>query len=268
MKLRYLTIILIMAAAPLRAGLPGSYAIIPNNSNFLIYGQGNDYFVLRQGKYLNREIQKSIERLSSGLRIVTPKDDPAGFAVSENLFKIYREVLQRSINEEDMRNYLNFVDSAVNRDSSIIKRMRLLVMRASNGILSRDDRELIQSEIDQLKREIDMNAKFTQFNKKKIIPRLTTEELGLDRVDVVSNPYNSLRVLDETQTRLLNLRANLGAETNRLELRIKGKRLYYVNLMAAESRMRDLDMAEEITELIKNRVLLKTNYGVLLLRRN
>ncbi len=271
MKIRNIPIILIVvlfAVAPVRAGLPGTYAIIPDNSNFFIYGKGSDYFVLRQGKILNSEIQSSLEKLSSGLRIVTPKDDPAGFAVSENLFKVYREVLQRSLNEEDMRNYLNFVDSAVERDSAVVKRMRLLATRASNGILSTEDRQLIQGEIDQLKREINMNAEFSQFNRKKVIPQLTVEELGLDRVDVVTNPYNSLRILDETQTRLLKLRANLGAEANQLELRIKGKRIYYMKLMAAESRLRDLNMAEEISKLIKNRVLLKTNYGVLLLKRN
>jgi len=245
----------------------GSYIIIPHRSNFIVYGSGSEYFVLRQEKFLNAKIRNNIRKLSSGLRIVTAGDDPAGFAVAEKMRAIIREIEQVSLNEEDLKNYYAFVESAIAQDAEILKRMRVLVLRASGGILSRDDREIIQHEIETLKGAIDMNAAFSQFNTKQVIPMLTTGNLKLHSVDVISNLSGSLDAIDRALARLTKMRSGAGIRSSLMELRIRGRSVYYIGLQHAESRIRDLDIALEVSKLLKNATMLKVPYGLILQRR-
>jgi flagellin len=245
----------------------GSYIIIPHRSNFIVYGKGSEYFILRQEKFLNAKIKSNIKKLSSGLRIVTAEDDPAGFAVAEKMKAIIREIEQLSLNEEDLKNYYAFVESAIAQDADILKRMRVLVLHASGGILSRDDREIIQHEIETLKRAIDMNAAFSQFNTKLVIPMLTTQDLKLHSVDVISNLSGSLDTIDRALARLTKMRSRAGIRSSLMELRIRGRSVYYIALQSAESRIRDLDIAAEVSRLLKNATMLKVPYGLILQRR-
>jgi len=246
------------------SGDPMSYMIMPKASNVVIYGSGSDYFVVRKQHFLNMNIRENIQKLSSGLRIVTPQVDPAGFAVAEKMESILQQVKQQSVNEEDMRNYMKFVESALKQDSDILMRMRQLVLRASGGILNTDDRQLVQSEIDMMKEAINHNARFSTFNTKKVIPDLTADELGVQDVNVVRTPHHAIDKIDNAMQRIQRMRSRLGTQDNILKMRIQGKKLYYVNLQAAESNIRDLDMASEIRKMITNKTLLKTQYGLIL----
>lgn len=242
------------------------YMVIPLSSNFFVYGNARDYSVLPQG-YLDKGIVKNLRKLSSGLRIVTAGDDPAGFAVAEKMKSVILEIQRRSLNEGDLRSYFRYVESAIEQDIEILGRMRAVVLRASSGILGRDDREIIQAEIDALRKGIDMNASLSRFNRKEVIPHLTSHNLGLYDVDVVRNTGNSLGAIDRAISRLIGMRGVAGTRAAVLELRIRGRSIYYINLQAAESRIRDLDMASEISELLKNYSIIRFSYGVILRRR-
>lgn len=239
------------------------YIVIPLSSNFFVYGNESGYSVLRQSEYLHKRTVENIRRLSSGLRIVTAGDDPAGFAVAEKMKSLILEIQRRSLNEGDLRNYFRYVESAIEQDIELLRRMRTVVLRASSGILAGDDREIIQAEIDALRKGIDMNASLSRFNRKQVIPRLTSHNLGIHEVDVVSNLGNSLGAIDRAINRLIGMRGVAGTKTALLELRIRGKSFYYVNMQAAESRIRDLDMASEISVLLKNYSIIRFNYGVI-----
>ena len=242
------------------------YMVIPLSSNFFVYGNARDYSVLPQG-YLDKGIVKNLRKLSSGLRIVTAGDDPAGFAVAEKMKSVILEIQRRSLNEGDLRSYFRYVESAIEQDIEILGRMRAVVLRASSGILGRDDREIIQAEIDALRKGIDMNASLSRFNRKEVIPHLTSHNLGLYDVDVVRNTGNSLGAIDRAISRLIGMRGVAGTRAAVLELRIRGRSIYYINLQAAESRIRYLDMASEISELLKNYSIIRFSYGVILRRR-
>jgi flagellin len=239
------------------------YIVIPLSSNFFVYGNERGYSVLRQSEYLHKRTVENIRRLSSGLRIVTAGDDPANFAVAEKMKSLILEIQRRSLNEGDLRNYFRYVESAIEQDIELLRRMRTVVLRASSGILAGDDREIIQAEIDALRKGIDMNASLSRFNRKQVIPRLTSHNLGIHEVDVVSNLGNSLGAIDRAINRLIGMRSVAGTKTALLELRIRGKSIYYVNMQAAESRIRDLDMASEISALLKNYSIIRFSYGVI-----
>ncbi len=241
-----------------------SYMIMPNASNVVIYGRGSDYFVVKQQHFMNKKIRGNIQKLASGLRIVNPSDDPAGFAVAEKMEAILQQVRQQSVNEEDLRNYMKFVESTLKQDSTILMRMRELVLRASGGILNRDDRELVQSEITMMKDAINHNATFATFNTKKVLPDLTAEELGVKQVDVVRNPMDALDTIDNAMKRIRKMRSRLGSQDNILKMRIQGKQYYYLFFFQAEDGIRDLDMASEIRQMLTNKTLLKMQYGIIL----
>ncbi|OHD68548.1 MAG: hypothetical protein A2W19_12205 [Spirochaetes bacterium RBG_16_49_21] len=268
---RTLLIIIVLSAAP---GMHAAYGaaqgnepfmILPEGGNMLIYGTNAGHFLLNREKYLNAEIQKNFEKLSSGLRIVNPSDDPSGFAVAEKLKSMILEVRQRAVNEQDMRNYLNYVESALSHDSALLARIRKLSIQASNSILGAEDRELIQAEVAQLVREIDDNASYSEFNTKKVIPELTAVSLGISRINVAIDPPDCIKAVDAAMSTVTKMRSHSGARANILEFRIKGRSFYYVNLQASESRIRDLDMAEGISSLLKNYTLLKFDYGLIIM---
>ncbi len=265
----FLLALLIIAPQQVRGASQGSenFLILPDGGNMLVYGSATRYFILDRNKILNADILKNIQKLSSGLRIVNPSDDPAGFAVAEKMKSVILEIRQLSINDEDKRNYLRYVESVLGQYSAILGRIRELAVRASNNILAEEDRELIQAEIDQLIQEADHNAIFNEYNKKKVMPDLTAATLGIQDINVVKSPLDAIRKADEAAGKITRLRSVSGTESNAIEFRIKGRNYYYVNLQAAESGIRDLDMAEEISSFLKNYTLLKFEFGLILKRK-
>lgn len=241
-----------------------SFLFQPSGSNFYIYGKGQNNFIITQSKLTGLKLDSQISRLSSGKRINSASDDPAGFAVAESMKGLLNQLKQESMNAEDMRNFHNFVESAVAQDQALLQRIRQLIVQSSSGILNSEDRQYIQTEIDQLLKQINMNARFLQFNSMSIIPDLTTRNLGLDAVDVVHNVNNSIGIVDEAMTKLTKKRIINGVQSNVLTFQIEGKSYQYLNLQRTESNISDLDMAEGISNLIKNSVLLQSQHGLIL----
>jgi len=238
----------------------------PNSSNFFIYMRGNKSFIINQNKVLNKSLNKTLNQLSSGKRLNTFKDNPASMAVLEKINSILNEMKQKSMNIANLRNYFKYIEGVIARDMRLVNRIELLINRSGNGILTAEDRGYNQTEINQLLRQINMNARFSQFNKISVIPQLTTKNLGIDKVDVVHHLYKSYDMIKAAQKKLLRRRVLQGVKSNILTFRIKGVALYYVNLAESASRMGDMDISEGVTELMKNSIRLKFNNGILIKR--
>jgi flagellin len=239
------------------------YIYMPHGADFFVYGRGTSTFIINRARLGEKEFNITINRLASGKRINTAADDPAGLAVAEKMDSMLEQIMRDSMNDADMRNLYNFIESSIASDQDIIRRIRQLALQASGGILGPEDRELIQAEVDQLLAQVNMNARFSQFNKVPVIPDLTTEKLGLDKINVVRDPGGAIGLCDEALKILTVKRVLQGVKANVLTLRIEGKSYYYLNLQAAESRISYYDMAEGISDLARQKVLIKTRYGIL-----
>lgn len=240
-----------------------NYVFIPDGADFFVYGRGASTFIVNRARIGDREFSTLLNRLSSGKRINSAADDPAGLAVAEKMDSMLEQVMRDSMNDEDMRNLHFFIESSIASDQEIIKRIRELAVQASGGILGPDDRELIQSEVDQLLAQVNMNARFSQFNKMPVISELTTEKLGIDKINVIRDPGEAIGLADNALGMLTVKRVLQGVKANILALRIKGKSYYYVNLQSSAGMITDYDMAEGISELEVKGVLIKTRYGLL-----
>ncbi|MDR0647812.1 MAG: flagellin, partial [Synergistaceae bacterium] len=117
----------------------------------------------------NKSLQKSIERLSTGLRINSAADDAAGLAISEKMRAQYKGLDQATANAQDGISMIQTAEGALNETHSILQRMRELAVQAANDTLTQEDRGYIQLEVDQLKEEIDRISTTTQFNKKQLL---------------------------------------------------------------------------------------------------
>ncbi len=244
-----------------------NYIFQPSGANFIVYNRGGENFYINQNKLVSWNLMNNYRKLSSGKRINVSADDPSGLAVLEKMNSVINGLKQEEMNLQDYRNYLQYYDSVLAQNLGLLKRIRELVLRSSNGILGPDDRAINQSEIDQLLRQIDMNAEFTMFNKKKVIPQLSVKGLGLEKVDVVKNLYGSMKPVDDAMVRLLKMMSRAGAAENVYSMRIKGKVSYMVNLQQGASRIGDLDMAEEISSLMTNSAVYQSNIGVMMIGR-
>ncbi len=249
---------------PLKGDSARSYIMQPAGSNFLVYGHGSSRFILSRSRLTQMKLGGLFRKLAAAKRITSAADDPSGLAVSEKMKGVIAALQQEVMNAADYRNYLRYYGGMVAQNHSILKRIRLLIVKSANGIYGRDDREIIQREISQLLRQIDMNARFAQFNKKRVLLGINTQFLGVRGLSVVRSPYSAIKQVDAALKKLIRIRSVAGIRSNTLALRIKGKTYYYVNLMAAESRISDLDMAAGIRNLIKNSVMHKSQYGVLM----
>ncbi len=237
---------------------------IPGGGNFMIYNRGAQNFIIMQNKFTRSAFNSVLKKLSSGKRINSAADDPAGLAVSEKLDSLMKQLSQESMNMQDYRNMLRYVEAILAQDSKILRRIRTLIVKSSNGMYNRDDREIIQSEINQLKAQIQMNARFAQFNKRRVIPQLSLKGLGLQNLSVVRSPYGAIKLVDNAMKKILRRRVLAGVKGNVLTFRIKGKEYYAVQAMSTLSRIVDQNMAEGIMSLIKNSTMLKAQHGVLL----
>lgn len=265
MKIKNFIIMSIFVLLSIPAVLLGDdFLFKPDGSNFYVYGRGTDTFIINQSKLTSSNINKLFEQLSFGKRINSAADDPSGLAVSEKMEALLRQLRQSSMNDEDMRNFYNVVESAIAQDQDLLNRVRELLIQGASGILATDDREIIQSEISELLKQIDMNARFSQFNTIPVIQDLTTKNLGLDKVDIVHNPDKSIGIVDAALTKLTKGRVLKGIQSNILTFRIEGKNWYYVNFVESVSRITDMEMSEGISDLVKNSVILKSQHGLLL----
>ncbi|MBD3108494.1 flagellin [Bacillus sp. AGMB 02131] len=226
----------------------------------------------------NNAQSKSMEKLSSGLRINRAGDDAAGLAISEKMRAQVRGLDQASRNAQDGISLIQTAEGALNETHSILQRMRELSVQAANQTNNDDDVAFIQSEIDALSGEIDRIATTTQFNTKNILDgaiatvdlqvgansnQLITINLvdmqaaaiGVGAVDVENDAQAGIDSIDDAILAVSQQRSDLGAVQNRLEHTINNLGTTSENLTAAESRIRDVDMAKEISEQTKQSIL-------------
>ena len=222
---------------------------------------------------------KSMEKLSSGQRINRAGDDAAGLAISEKMRGQIRGLDQASRNSQDGISLIQTAEGALNETHAILQRMRELAVQGGNDTNTSDDRTQIQTEIDQLTKEVDRIANTTEFNTQNLlggsfsatlqvgandgqtinfsISKMDSTGLSNGTISVGSNSAasSSISKLDDAIKTVSTQRSNLGALQNRLEHTINNLDTSSENLTAAESRVRDVDMAKEMMNQTKNSIL-------------
>jgi flagellin len=236
---------------------------------------------------------RALERLSSGSRINRGADDAAGLAISEKLKSQTRSLKQATRNANDGVSLIQVAEGAMNEVSNILTRLRELSIQAASDTIGETERQFVDKEVQQLKAEIDRIAAGTEFNGTKLLNGTTedldiqvgiynvpTEDrfvfhsknlvtnlqsLGLEGISTATkmNSQENLAALDTAITHVNENRSNLGALQNRLYSTINNLQIYRENLDAANSRIRDTDMAEETAELVKQNILTSANITVL-----
>ncbi|MCR1971704.1 flagellin [Clostridium cochlearium] len=227
---------------------------------------------------------KATEKLSSGLRINRAGDDAAGLSISEKMRAQIRGLNQASRNAQDGISLIQTAEGALQETHSILQRMRELSVQAANDTNVEVDRTAIKDELDSLKDEIDRIAQTTQFNEKDLLNgSLATSgaklqiganaatalslEINISAMDATALTVNDLKVdtHDDAKAAITSVnnaikavstqRSKLGAYQNRLEHTIANLDNASENLQAAESRVRDVDMAKEMMNFSKNNIL-------------
>ena len=224
---------------------------------------------------------KSMEKLSSGLRINRAGDDAAGLAISEKMRGQIRGLDQASRNSQDGISLIQTAEGALNETHNILQRMRELSVQGANDTNVSVDRAAIKTELDQLSSEITRIAEQTQFNKQDILAGAATVniQVGANSGQTISISLKTMDAaalkvvggtLDVTTTTKANAltdaldtaienvsthRSSLGALQNRLEHTISNLNNTSENLTAAESRVRDVDIAKEMMSFSKNNIL-------------
>lgn len=232
----------------------------------------------RQMKISTGEQGKSIEKLSSGYRINRAGDDAAGLAISEKMRAQINGLNQASQNAQDGISLVQTTEGALTETHSMLQRLKTLAVQSSNGTYSKGDRALIQKEVSQLKEEIKRIGDQTDFNGQKVLKTSTTLTLQVgdkkgDEIEVslvaMTNPgaikgialstqtlaQNAIDTIDSAIKAVSEHRATLGAAQNRLEHTIKSVDNTSENIQAAESRIRDTDMAKEMMNYTKSQIL-------------
>lgn len=225
---------------------------------------------------------KAMQKLSSGLRINSAADDAAGLAISEKMRGQINGLNQASTNAQDGISLIQTGEGALNETTAILQRMRTLTVQASNDTNVSIDRGQIQKEIVQLKSEINRIASTTQFNTKNLlngkasgmifqiganseqvisltIATMNASALSVDAITVSGKTATAISsmitVIDSAINKVSGERAKLGAYQNRLEHTINNLGTASENLTTAESRIRDVDMAAEMSEYSKENIL-------------
>jgi len=236
---------------------------------------------------------KSMERVASGSRINRSGDDAAGLAISEKLKSNIRSMNQARRNANDGISMIQVAEGAMNEVSNILVRLRELSIQSSSDTLSDIERGFIDKEVQHLKLEMDRIAKGTSFNGMQLLDgtqeqldiqvgihnnpfqdrmsynteaqNVTMEALGIGEVSTLTkeSSQENLETIDNALTRLNGARAGLGALQNRLMSTINNLEISEENLQAANSRIRDTDMAEESSRLTKFNILTQANVAVL-----
>jgi flagellin len=224
--------------------------------------------------------QKSLEKLSSGQRINRAGDDAAGLAISEKMRAQIRGLQQASRNAQDGISMIQTAEGALNETHSILQRMRELAVQSANDTNVTKDRSAIQAEITQLKTEIDRIASTTTFNTKKLlngslssikfqvgadaditisltVTTMTAAGLKINSASLGSTTaaQSAITTYDTAINSVSTMRARLGAIQNRLEHTIANLDTSAENLQSSESRIRDVDMANEMVNFTKNNIL-------------
>jgi flagellin len=255
-------------------------------------------FAQRQLKFNNWNVDKDIEKLSSGMRINRAADDASGLAVSEKMRSQIRGLRQAERNAEDGISFIQTSEGYLQESQDILQRVRELAVQAANGIYTAEDRMQIQVEVSQLTDELNRIARDAEFNKQRMltgrfantasgvpatasmwfqvganqdqriqafIGDMSTKGLKLDGMSI-STPEaanTTIGMVDQALMTISKQRADLGAYQNRLEFTAKGLMTAYENTQASESRIRDVDMAEQMVDFTKNQILQQSGTAML-----
>jgi len=184
-------------------------------------------------------------------------DDAAGLSISEGLRAQIAETLNQMRNIQDRISSLQVSDQALSSQSEIVDRMRELAVQSTNPTLSNEERTAIQKEFNQLKEEIDRIAEHTLFNEQPVIRDMNAEGLGLSNVQLGNE--EALKALDRAKEMITSRRTTIGSEVRGLASEIGRLSVAAINLSAAESLIRDTDIAEELSKLTVNQILEQVN---------
>lgn len=237
-------------------------------------------------------LQTNFQRLSSGYRINSAADDASGLAISESLRS---QVGSFTVAERNANNAISMAQTAegsLGQISGIMGRMRELAVQGANGDLGTTDRDYLQTEFTALSSEIDRIANSSKYNGKDLLAGAATDitfqvginnstsdqikvsfggvsltDLGLDKTSVdgadSTNALAAIDAVDAAQTSLSTMRAGYGAAMNRLQTTVSNIQAFRANLSAANSRIRDADVAEEAAQMSRNQVLQQAGAAVL-----
>ncbi len=241
----------------------------------------------------SRRINNNLRKLSSGSRITRAGDDAAGLAISENLKAEIRSMRQAKRNAGDGISMIQTAEGALNEVSNIVIRLRELAIQAASDTVGDTERGFTDIEFQNLKDEIDRIAKSTKFNgidllngtggilefqvgsgNDAFLDRLrfdsakadaTLAALGItaEAVNSKEGAQLSLQKLDDALVKINGTRADLGATQNRLSSTINNLAITDENLSAANSRIRDVDVAKETADMTKNNILIQAGTSVL-----
>jgi flagellin len=233
---------------------------------------------------------KSSEKLSSGYKINRAADDAAGLAISEKMRRQVRGLTQASANAQDGVSMVQTAEGALNEVHDMLQRMSELATKAANGTLTTSDRSYIQQEVTALQSEINRTANDTKFNELDLLKadgkeyklqvgadndqtitvklnKMNASGLGVasDKVKVGSaaSAQTAIKNIKEGISKLSSMRADLGAVQNRLEHTIKNLDNVTENTQAAESAIRDTDMAKEMVKYSNNNILAQAGQSML-----
>jgi flagellin len=238
-------------------------------------------------------LDKSLEKLSSGYRINRAGDDAAGLAISESLKSQIRGLKQASRNAQDGISLVQVAEGGLNETSSILTRLRELGVQAASDTIGPVERQFLNVEYDQLLSEIQRISEGTEFVGTQLLngtgavfdiqvgtrnnPNIdrivfdaskadaTIAALGINLTSVAdkASAQNSLSALDSAIISVSAMRADFGALQNRLQSTVNNLAVSNENMNAANSRIRDVDVAEETSELTRNNILLQAGTSVL-----
>ena len=250
----------------------------------------------------NSQLAGNIEKLSSGQRINKAGDDASGLAVSEKMRSQIRGLNQAERNIQNGVSFIQTTEGYLSETTDILQRIRELAVQSANGIYTDEDRMQIQVEVSQLVAEVDRIASQAQFNgmnmltgafardsavgramqfqiganvdqnEQVFIGTMTAQSLGLtgtqgsdERISIATPDAANMSIatLDNAMKSVNRQRADLGAYQNRFEIAAKGIAVAAENLQAAESRIRDSDMASEMVEYTKNQILTQSGTAML-----
>lgn len=239
------------------------------------------------------KVDKSMQQLASGSRINKAADDAAGLAISENLKAQIRSTRQANRNANDGISLVQTAEGGLNEIGNIIVRLRELGIQASSDTVGDSERGFIQKEVGQLKDEMQRIANVTTWGKTKLLDgstpqydfqvgiynnegedrisynasenTATIDALGLAGVDYASKEgaQTALDSLDKAQEDVNRMRSNLGALQNRLTSTSSNLGVFEENMSAANSRVRDTDVANATAEMTRNNILLQANTSTL-----
>ncbi|AFS54495.1 MULTISPECIES: flagellin [Leptospirillum] len=246
-------------------------------------------------------LNRSINRLSSGYRVNTPADDPAGYAIGQVMNSYVKSVQQAIRNAHDGAGLIQTTNGALLTDNDILVKMRQLAIQAANSTYAPEDLSVLQNEYQHLMSEINRIALVTNFNGRKVldgsmmngmvfqidsgtddtnrlvvsIPSISTDVLGIYQNSVLvmslgatsimneSMAISAISAIDGAMAELNTIQGTLGAFQERMTWTIRNLNTALVNVQASKSQIKDVNFASETANFVKNRILQQSSTAVL-----